>query len=160
MGPVRLLPYSHTGSPLLAYRRDFRSLFIICLPVLWITIIQGCGKSSHHHPASAEGLVTFRGEPIQKGVIRFQVEDGTPGAGGLGPIEDGQYQIPLTSGLKSGTYTVSIYGFRKTGRVIKIDESTPPVEEEKQFIPRQYNDEATVFHQVLPGDNTLNFSLE
>ena len=118
------------------------------------------GCSSSGSAVSVEGTVTYRGDPVEKGAIRFIGEDEAHGAAGVGAIQGGRYHISRSSGMRSGRYLVSIYGFQKTGKIIKIDDSTPATEEERQFIPRQYNDGTTSRHQISPGENHLDFALE
>ncbi len=116
-----------------------------------------CGCSSDHQPCSVSGGATFRGEPIEDGVIRFVTHDKTPGPGGLAPIKDGQYAV-TTQGMLSGSYLVTISGFKKTGRTLTIDGNQ--VEEKLQYVPAKYNSQATEVITLTPGPNALEFSLK
>jgi len=110
-------------------------------------------------PAGLEGVVTFQDKPVAKGAIRLVNEDGTPGPGGVAPIVDGHYQILEGSGLYTGSYIVAIYGFQETGRMIKVDDSSPERPEERQYLPRRYNDASQERLFLQPGLNTQNFDL-
>ncbi len=120
-------------------------------------ILPGCGSPGE--PAAIHGLVSWQGTPVAKGAIRFIAENGTPGLGGVAPIKDGRFEISDQNGLKAGQYIVAIYGFRETGRMLKVDESSPEMPEEQQYIPRQYNDASTQLVQLDPGLNQLEYSL-
>jgi hypothetical protein len=119
--------------------------------------LHGCGSPGE--PAAIHGNVSWQGTPVAKGAIRFIAENGTPGLGGVAPIKDGRFEIPDQNGLKAGQYIVAIYGFRETGRMIRVDESSPEIPEEQQYIPRQYNDASTQFVELDPGLNQLEYSL-
>ncbi len=129
------------------------------LAVLCCLALSGCSGAPAAEPAAVKGTVKFNGEPVASGGIRLSTEDGTPGPGGISPIKDGQYEIPETSGLKAGKYLVVINAFKKTGRKIKVDEAGTEKEEEKQYLPRRYNDASDVHLELMPGDNTKDFDL-
>lgn len=119
-----------------------------------VVLLAGCGSS--HQPCSVAGRVEFNGKPIESGAIRFVTHDKTPGLGGIAPISDGKYAI-TTEGMFSGKYLVMISGFRKTGRVLKIDGNE--VEEKLQYVPSKYNTNATEVLELEPGDNARDFQL-
>lgn len=127
--------------------------------VLSCLILSGCGGASEAKSASLRGTVKFNGEPVPKGGIRLSTEDGTPGPGGISPIEDGHYEILEDSGMKAGKYLVVINAFKKTGRKIKVDEAGTEREEEKQYLPRRYNDDSKEHLELAPGENTKDFDL-
>lgn len=126
--------------------------------VLTSFLLSGCGTPAGE-AAALKGTVKFNGEPIKKGSVRLSAEDETPGPGGLSPITDGQYEIPLEKGTKAGKYLVMIYGFKETGRMITVDDGAPPIKEETQFIPRRYNDDSKEHIELQPGDNARDFDL-
>lgn len=136
-------------------RRTMRVL-PITTAMLTTSMLSGCGKSQ---PATLTGIVKFDGRPVAKGSVRLSPEDGTPGPGGLSPIEDGHYEISATDGLKAGKYLFMVYGFKETGRTIKVDEAAAPRPEEIQYIPRRYNDDSKESILLQPGDNTKNLDL-
>ncbi|MDB5334505.1 MAG: hypothetical protein JWN70_124 [Planctomycetaceae bacterium] len=122
------------------------------------TLLSGCGKSTGE-AASLKGTVKFDGQPVAKGSFRLSAEDGTPGPGGLSPIQDGHYEIAAAKGLKAGKYLVLIYGFEETGRTIQADEQAAPRKEEKQYLPRRYNDDSQQKIEILAGENVKDFEL-
>ena len=128
------------------------------LSLLCCLSLTGCGAPAPKS-ASLKGTVKFNGEPVPKGGIRLSTEDGTPGPGGLSPIEDGHYEIPDESGLKAGKYLVIINAYKKTGRKFKVDEAGTEKEEEKQYLPRRYNDDSKEHLELVPGENTKDYDL-
>lgn len=132
--------------------------FSVGLAVLLCALNLGCSDQAAE-PASLKGTVKFNGELLPKGAIRLSTEDGTPGAGGLSPIVDGAYEIKESSGLKAGKHLVIINAFKPTGRKIKVDEAGTEREEERQYLPRRYNDDSQEHIEISPGDNTRDFEL-
>jgi hypothetical protein len=120
-------------------------------------LISGCSDSGT--PCSARGIVEYDGKPLAKGSIRFSTEDGTPGPGGLTPVQDGKYEIPLTAGLKAGKYLIVVLGFRETGKMIKPDEHTEAFKEEIQFLPARYNSNSKEHTELSGGENIRDFQL-
>ncbi|MCI0331932.1 MAG: hypothetical protein L0228_01745 [Planctomycetes bacterium] len=129
--------------------------------LLLFVFILGCRGNSQ---SSVSGKLSFNSQPIQDGSIRFFPVDGTEGHGAVAKIEKGRYDIPLKSGLSSGTYVVRITAVRKTGRMIQPREVMPgddgkPTEEEIQFIPSKYNSKTQLRVDLKPGSNTFDQDL-
>ncbi len=61
---------------------------------------------------SINGEVTYGGEPIPSGVIRFQPdkEAGNDWKARVAEIHDGKYSIPSSSGVIGGAYLVIVFG--------------------------------------------------
>lgn len=141
-----------------AHRASFlqASMWVFVLSCL---ILSGCGGAPVAKSASLKGTVKFNGDPLPKGAVRLSTEDGTPGPGGVSPIEDGHYEITDESGLKAGKYLVIISAFKKSGRKIIVDEAGTEREEEKQYLPRRYNDSSELHLELTAGENTKDFEL-
>lgn len=105
-------------------------------------------------------MVTYSGTPLAKGAIRFVTEGETPGAGGVGEIVNGKYEIPLTHGLKEGEYLVMVYGFKPSGRKVTIDDKGTQIDQELQIVPRRYNDATELRQAIKRGMNSLDFDLQ
>lgn len=129
------------------------------LVLLLCLLLSGCGGTPAGEPATVRGTVKFNGEPLPKGSIRLATEDGTPGPGGVSPIENGHYEISDDVGLKAGRYLVMINAFKKTGRKYKVSDDGPEREEEKQYLPRRYNDDSKEHLELTIGENTKDFDL-
>lgn len=133
----------------------------------WITLgvcllVAGCGSAGD--PCSVSGEVSFDGQPVVEGDLRFFPVDGTPGRGAGAKIQQGKYEIPADSGLMAGSYRVSITAFRATGRQIPNPEQMPgepaTVDEVLPYIPETYNTRTTLKVRLTAGENRQDFPLE
>ena len=128
----------------------------LALPCL---LAAGCGSGK---PSAVSGSVTFDGDSVEAGNIRFDPLEETPGFGASTRITNGTYEIPADEGLYAGTYMVSISATRATGRTI-TGEGLPgeanTIEEVEQFLPAQYNAESQLRAELSPGSNRQDFPL-
>lgn len=134
----------------MTFRDSIRSRLRVALPVL---LIMACGCGSGPKTLRVSGKVTYDGKPLENGSIVFVpvADDKAPGAGG--PIMDGVYDIPASSGPLQGVkYRVEISAMRKTGRklpnIMTPDAST--MEEVENYIPGIYNGQSTLETTVMP----------
>lgn len=132
------------------------------------------------------GKVTFDGQPIEEGNIRLLPTGEGNSQGGAAAIVNGSYEIPSSTGLGPGKYTVAITATRpatpaeisamesaddESGKKIEeeVDEdeqagavggtpqpSTPKV----QYIPKQFNQTSTLTVEVKTGENSQDFDLK
>ncbi len=127
-----------------------------------IAFAAGCGSSNL---AAVSGKVTYAGEPVTEGEIRFvPVSQGKdlPGMSG-GKIVNGEYLISSDKGVPVGTCRVEISARKKTGKRIEAVMPAPPgsmIDETISYIPREYNTASTLTLDVQPGSNTKDFLLE
>ena len=125
------------------------------------------------NPISVSGTITFEGEPIPQGSIRFFPMPETPGDGASSVIADGAYSIPLDANLLPGKYLVQIYAEKETGRtllspeIIPIDEGGTGKQERYkelvQYIPQKYNGDSRLIIELSDHPNPENiehFELE
>ena len=142
---------------------DGRARRPVCLAmaVFLASLVVGCGSGGS--PCSVSGEVTFEGQPVVDGNIRFNPVGGTPGPGASAKIKDGKYQIPTDQGMLAGKHVVLITATRSTGRMIKIEESlgSGPAEREEivQYVPDRYNRKRELTYEATPGENTKDFPL-
>src|SRR4051794_9822572 len=111
-----------------------------------VLLAGGCG-GSEPRPMRVWGEVTYDGKPIEKGAIVFTSlgDDTAQGAGG--EIVDGRYDIPASSGPRSGeNYRVAITAMRKTGRTLRniMTPEGPTMEETENYIPAIYGGQSTL----------------
>ncbi|MBA4032105.1 MAG: hypothetical protein C0478_14610 [Planctomyces sp.] len=135
----------------------------ISLPLLCL-IATGCGSGAlPFQLASVKGTVTYKGKPLEKGLIRFlpdtEVVDGqVAGKMAFSNISQGSYSIPAERGATVGKNRVEIVGYRETGKTTQVE--TAIIKEEVQFLPEKYNTSSTLSANITPGENTLDFDLE
>lgn len=130
---------------------------MVCLSVACAALV-GCSGASDAPPkAITTGNVTYQGEPVEDGMIRFIPVTGPPVQT---QIVNGTYLVDYKGGVALGTARVEIDGFRGTGNVVAVSpEQTQP--ETEQFIPRKYNEESTLSVEITRDDpNTHDFLLD
>jgi hypothetical protein len=121
------------------------------LPALFAAALLGCGPSKPEtYPVS--GTVTWNGQPLPEGSIRFEPEDAKGLPPDPGQIKDGKYQLQARPGKKR----VQIYATRESGKIDPIMGAAP----REQYIPAKYNDKTELRAEVTPdGKNEFPFAL-
>ena len=130
----------------------------------WIScllICIGCGSGEH---ASVTGTVTFNGEDVPDGALRFFPIEGTPGKGAAAVIQQGQFEITEEMArekeMMAGKYRISVSASRKTGRKFKSPEGGGSMlDEMKMYIPERYNLRTELIVDLEPGSNQHNLDL-
>ena len=139
--------------------------------VVWIAVmlmsLSGCGKRGGLDKVIVEGNVTYQGEPIENGQIRFYPIGDTPGAISGASIKNGNYVAKAKDGVPVGRHEVRIEGFRPPTSAdddLLTVGSTPPRREPKdprgQYIPAKYNKQSELVADVNADNKTLDFNLE
>ena len=154
-----------------------------CMAVAAVALcwIMGCSEGSS---ASVSGQVSYKGEAVESGAIRFLPSGDTPPPGGSAKIANGSFSIPATDGMFAGSYKVTISAVRDAtkaeaaemaeGEDAGMDAETLGVDEEEeggggssgvigpqvQFLPDEYNLATKLTAEISPGENTKNFELE
>ncbi len=71
-----------------------------------LSLAGGCSREKARHEIT--GKVTYKGEPVEDGLIHFEPVEGKGSADGA-QITNGTYRIPTDKGMFPGKYVVSIY---------------------------------------------------
>lgn len=119
----------------------------------------GCGLSGPEGPARAItfGKVTFNGQPIANGMIRFIPNDG-PAA--QGQIKDGSYHINYKGGVPVSVCRVEIEAFKAGSEKVVISADGKTAYVAVQFLPDTYNINSTLQAEISPDEeNERNFKL-
>lgn len=132
--------------------------------LLVLGFIAGCGSKGYEgakrYPLS--GTVTFNGEPVDGGIIRFIGESGTDKerpAGGV--ISGGKYEIPEGQGVNAGTYQVEIRWSKPTGKKIKDTGDTGEmIDVTQQVIPSKFNEVTELRAEVSGTSTTFDFDIK
>lgn len=120
----------------------------------------GCGSSGPQR-AIVTGRVTYRGQPVKEGQIRFFAIQGTKAPMNGAEIRDGLYTVDAKGGVVVGTHRVEIEGYRPDPRFRELAESLPPdaTELERppplQYIPEKYNRKSELTIRVEPGSSEI-----
>ena len=120
-------------------------------------LLGGCGKQqSGITKVVVQGTVTFDGEPISNGEIRFYPAEGTQGPVSGGPIKDGKYVAKGKGGVPVGKHTVDIRAFRPESRSAQADPEGGPV---VQWLPSRFNANTTLIATISKDTDTQDFDL-
>ena len=126
-------------------------LFLIAL-----SLGVGCGGTEGPEKEVTSGSITFDGEPVVAGMIRFVPVSGPPVQA---EIVDGKYHADYKGGVVVGPSKVEIDGFRATGKQVQI---SPDVSEPEmvRFIPEKFNEKSELTVEITKGaPNTHDFNL-
>jgi hypothetical protein len=125
-------------------------------------VVSGCGDSDSLGRRAVSGSVTFHGQPLDYGAIRFEPKDQDQGVGGGAVIEAGKYYIDQELGLPPGSYKVWITA-SGTANEAPVEEAPgeTPRNLAKERIPPQYNVNTQLVAEVTAaGDTEFNFDLK
>jgi len=115
-------------------------------------IFTGCIGDSGQQ-AIVSGKVTYQGEPVSQGSIRFVPLGGTKGPSSGAVIQDGVYEAKARGGVPLGEHRVEIKATRPTGEekpeaTKHLDIFPDPVE---QYLPEKYNTKSEITLKVEKG---------
>ena len=118
--------------------RSFTRTTIVAVAIMLPVSVLGCGLGADPHGRKAlSGTVTFQGQPVDGGSIKFlALEENGLSAGSL--ILQGKYQVPREQGLPAGTYRVMISALEPTPTPTGApgENPAPPA---KERIPAEFN---------------------
>ena len=144
---VRIL--SAESQPAVAVHR-FLCAFLLalcCLPAA------GCRRDGPER-AVVTGSVTYRGEPLAEGQIRFVPASGSelPTAGAF--VIAGRYTADGKGGVPVGTHKVMVEAYRIVGRAQpneEVEQSLETALARHQFLPPKYNAKTELEITIEPG---------
>lgn len=143
-----------------AFNRTPSSWKLLCMTLGIIASNLGCNNPTM---VPVTGHVSFDGEPITNGNIRFCPLDGTPGIGAATKIIDGKYTIPPEPGMPIGSYMILVSATKEVNRSIPRPEIVngeskmhKPV---KQYIPPKYLSRSELKVEIIPGPNQHDLKL-
>jgi hypothetical protein len=123
------------------------------LLVATLLVIAASGCSNGRYPV--KGVVTFDGNPVERGTIVFEPADRQGPVTG-GTISRGQYELAGNAAPFPGKKIVRVFAAKKTGRMVEVKYSNPKVmaDEIVHYIPDIYNAKTTLSCEV--ADRTTN----
>lgn len=94
-------------------RQPLNCLAWILATVCGLVGFSGCGNDSYAPRYQVSGTVTYAGQPLPSGLVKFEpdVEKGGTGPGSYAPIKNGVYRTE--EGVCAGPMKVSICGFEE-----------------------------------------------
>jgi hypothetical protein len=135
-----------------------------------LTFMAGCGSGVRPIAGSVgvSGTVTFNGQPLEQGMVRFAPESGGKAQPATGQIKNGKFTMVTTAsspGVVVGKYKVSIIS-NKPFAPPPLKPGTPPDPKAKfepeSLIPTKYNDIKTsgLEADVTAAVTSLTFALQ
>lgn len=127
-----------------------------CLLLLWLAALAGCGE-----PTGIEGMVTYNGKPVTRGIISVTPADGR-GKGEGGQIVDGAYRIaPVTTGRKKFSVRGELGNAEETGPVTSESKAQALAARESQAVlqipPGAVGNGQ--FFEIVAGQQTFDIEL-
>ncbi|UUO07826.1 hypothetical protein M4951_05815 [Blastopirellula sp. J2-11] len=101
-----------------------------------LLIAVGCG-SGDPNQIPVRGSVSYQGQPIGDGFVRFVPSPGVNAPVRVAQIIDGSYELEGQFALSPGAYKIEIEGFE--GEDMPLSEPGQVVEQRRQILPAQYN---------------------
>jgi len=131
----------------------------IALLISVAAALAGCGNlPDEPQRVPVKGQVTYNGQPVAEGRIRFVPIAETKGPVSGGPIRGGYFSVDHKGGVPVGRHRVHIEAYRPD-KSLQPD----PIEGQVvlQYIPEKYNAKSTLEITVEPDDDdvTRDFDL-
>lgn len=121
-----------------------------------LAVALGCGSGEARREV-VQGKVTFKGQPVNEGQIRFVI-DNRPTA--MGQISKGMYKIDHLGGVPVGSGKVEIEGFEETKKVVFTSIDGKKTLEARQVLPAKYNEKSELKVEITAGGtNEKSFDL-
>ena len=130
------------------------------LVALAVAVLAGCGDGEPKR-GRVHGKVTFDGQPLAAGKVRFFALTG--GVSAEGEVKDGRYDVPADRGPTAGKYRVEVSSERKTGRRVPDRDAGPGDlrDEVVEAVPPRYNRDSTLQIDYDPtADKSHDFELK
>ncbi len=109
-----------------------------------------------------EGTITYEGETVQLGQVRFVPIDGTQGPASHSAIVDGKYKIEARGGVPVGRHRVEVAALRKTGRQVLgyngLEEAI--IDETERLTPPVYSGNMSPLTAEVAADSDGKFDFE
>jgi hypothetical protein len=132
---------------------------ILLITAVGISALTGCGQHDQWERVVVSGMVTYNGQPVEKGQIRFIPAEGTSGPITVDPIDLGKYDTTNTGGVPVGTHRIEIVGYSaKEYATASTGPGAPPV---RQLLPKKYNSQTKLKETIdlSQTERTLDFNL-
>ena len=129
-------------------------LFMLAALAALLPLAIGCGDGLNRVKMS--GTVSYDGQPVVDGIIRFVPKAGTEAPLTVELIKDGRYSTKTSGGVPAGSYKVDIRAFNPGDPI----PSGPGAPARKQLLPLKYNNQTELEITLDPGQKQLEHNFE
>jgi hypothetical protein len=127
-----------------------------------LAAVAGCAGKDPYGREGLAGVVTFRGRPLEAGIVEFLPPDPNQGISARALIHDGKFAIPQVQGVPPGTYRVLITSPEPNTKDEPVGPpgmKMPPLGQER--IPAKFNRDSQLTVEVRANDaNTFDFKID
>lgn len=138
--------------------------FIATAMVIVLAVVLGCGEKSDLEKVIVSGEVTYKGQPVGAGDIRFDPVGETKGPVSGARIVDGKYTADGRGGVPVGEHIVRIRGFHTSSGGGEGDmlSSAGQRSGNPQYIPSNNNSHSDLYVTIESGEaeQTQDFHLK
>jgi hypothetical protein len=141
---------------MLQYQRARQLCSVFFIGLMFATFaIGGCNRNSGPERVVVSGTITYKGNPIPDGQIRFVPDEKSHVPINAANIVDGQYKADLHGGVPVGTFKVEVKAF------VKAPSPPEPMWTPKNYLPKRYGADSQLQITVDPGSRKIvkNFDL-
>ena len=122
--------------------------------------LAGCGSGDGLERVVVSGSVSFKGQPVDFGQLRFKPQAGTAGPVTIAPVREGRYLADARGGVPVGEHRVEILSFDMKA-VDSQWPSGPGANPPPQLLPAKFNTRSQLKAAVVTSAEpmTLDFDL-
>ena len=130
------------------------------VPLLLVLAVGGCGGRSGIERVAVSGSVSYRGEPVEVGQIRFIPVESTRAPVTVENIRGGAYKTETSGGVPVGDFRVEIRMYDAEEYLTGPRVAGSPAA--KQLLPDKYNRDSELRMSIASGSRAIrqDFSLE
>ena len=134
-------------------------ILLVGMAAMLTPALAGCFGGDGPERVSVSGRVTFQGEPVREGEIRFMPTADSSAPIVIEPFSDGRYATTISGGVPVGRFRVEIRSFDPDSPV----PTGPGMPQRMQLLPEKYNKNSELEEFTVPpgsGSITKDFNLE
>lgn len=128
---------------------------------IWSLLVAfgGCGPDDGLERVVVAGRVSYKGQPVEYGQLRFRPQSDTEGPVTIAAVREGRYLADSQGGVPVGEHRVEIlaYNLKAVGGNWPTGPGANPP---PQVLPSRYNKQSELRAMVPPKAETLNIDFD
>ena len=129
---------------------------ILLFPAALFPLLSGCGGQEGPARVVVSGKVTFQGQPVADGQIRFVPKPGTAAPVTIEAIKNGTYSTDTSGGVPVGEHLVEIRAY-DPNQPPPTGPGEPP---RRQLLPDKYNSKTELELKAKAGQRPITRDFE